>query len=78
MPSSTHARSPTHNGHTRPSRSRVTGPTGMSVARLIDDTARRRSVAGAAYDVLHSYDPLFWAFVVLSAIPVGAVLLARR
>ena len=34
--------------------------------------------AGVGYDLLHSYDPLFWSFVVLSAIPVGAVLLARR
>jgi MFS family permease len=33
---------------------------------------------GAAHDRLGSYDPLFWAFVVLSAVPIGAVLLVRR
>jgi hypothetical protein len=34
--------------------------------------------AGAAHDVLGTYDPIFWAFVALSIIPSGAVLLARR
>jgi MFS family permease len=34
--------------------------------------------AGAAHDYFGSYDPLFWAFIALSAIPSGAVLLIRR
>jgi MFS family permease len=34
--------------------------------------------AGVAYDVLHSYEPIFWAFVVVSALAVVAVLPARR
>jgi MFS family permease len=34
--------------------------------------------AGAAYDLLHSYEPILWAFVVISALAVLAVLPARR
>jgi cyanate permease len=34
--------------------------------------------AGAAHDLLGTYDPIFWLFVVLSIIPSGAVLLVRR
>jgi MFS family permease len=34
--------------------------------------------AGAAYDLLHSYEPILWAFVVISALAVVAVLPARR
>jgi MFS family permease len=33
--------------------------------------------AGVAHDLLGTYAPIFWAFVVLSIVPVGAVLLAR-
>jgi MFS family permease len=33
---------------------------------------------GAAHDRLGSYDPLFWAFVALSVVPSGAILLVRR
>jgi hypothetical protein len=45
---------------------------------VLGATALAPISAGVAYDLLHSYDPLFWSFVVLSAIPVGAVLLAKR
>jgi len=34
--------------------------------------------AGAAYDALHTYTPVLWFFVALSAVSVGAVLPARR
>jgi cyanate permease len=34
--------------------------------------------AGAAHDLLGSYDPIFWAFIGLSIVPSGAVLLVRR
>jgi hypothetical protein len=33
--------------------------------------------AGIGYDVLGSYDPLFWSFVALSAGAAGVVLLVR-
>jgi MFS family permease len=33
---------------------------------------------GAAHDLLGSYEPLFWAFVGLSVVPCGAILLVRR
>jgi len=33
---------------------------------------------GVAYDLLGSYDPLFWSFVLLSAISAGVVLLVRQ
>jgi MFS family permease len=51
---------------------------GALAAFVLGATALAPISAGVAYDLLHSYDPLFWAFVVLSAVPVGAVLLARR
>jgi MFS family permease len=59
-------------------RARFATIAGALAAFVIGATALAPISAGVAYDVLHSYDPLFWAFVVLSAIPVGAVLLARR
>jgi cyanate permease len=34
--------------------------------------------AGAAYDALHSYVPVFWFLALLSAVSVVAVLPARR
>jgi cyanate permease len=34
--------------------------------------------AGAAHDLLGSYDPIFWIFVLVSIIPSGAVLLVKR
>ncbi|MBV8718331.1 MAG: MFS transporter [Chloroflexi bacterium] len=34
--------------------------------------------AGAAYDGLHSYEPIFWGLVVISAVAVVALLPARR
>lgn len=33
---------------------------------------------GAAHDLMGSYNPVFWAFVLLSALPSGAVLLVRE
>jgi MFS family permease len=59
-------------------RTRYATMAGALAAFVIGATALAPISAGAAYDLLHSYDPLFWTFVVLSAIPVGAVLLARR
>jgi MFS family permease len=59
-------------------RARFATMAGALAAFVIGATALAPISAGVAYDLLHSYDPLFWAFVVLSAIPVGAVLLARR
>jgi cyanate permease len=34
--------------------------------------------AGAAYDALHSYEPILWALLGVSAVAVVAVLPARR
>ncbi|MBV9322252.1 MAG: MFS transporter [Chloroflexi bacterium] len=34
--------------------------------------------AGAAYDALHSYDPIFWGLTIVSALAVLALLPARR
>ncbi len=34
--------------------------------------------AGAAYDALHSYEPIFWGLVLISAVAVLALLPARR
>lgn len=59
-------------------RERYATMAGALAAFVIGATALAPISAGAAYDLLHSYDPLFWTFVVLSAIPVGAALLARR
>jgi MFS family permease len=59
-------------------RARYATMAGALAAFVMAATALAPISAGAAYDLLHSYDPLVWAFVVLSAIPVGAVLLARR
>ena len=59
-------------------RARYATMAGALAAFVIGATALAPISAGAAYDLLHSYDPLFWAFVILSAVPVGAVLLARR
>jgi MFS family permease len=59
-------------------RARYASIAGALAAFVMGATALAPISAGVAYDLLHSYDPLFWAFVVLSAIPAGAVLLARR
>jgi MFS family permease len=59
-------------------RARYATMAGALAAFVIGATALAPLSAGVAFDLLHSYDPLFWAFVLLSAIPVGAVLLARR
>ena len=59
-------------------RERYATMAGALAAFVMGATALAPISAGAAYDLLHSYDPLFWTFVALSAVPVGAVLLARR
>jgi len=59
-------------------RARYATMAGALAAFVLGATALAPISAGAAYDLMSSYDPLFWAFVVVSAIPVGAVLLARR
>jgi cyanate permease len=59
-------------------RARYATMAGALAAFVLGATALAPISAGAAFDLMHSYDPLFWLFVLLSAIPVGAVLLARR
>jgi MFS family permease len=59
-------------------RARYASIAGALAAFVLGATALAPISAGVAYDLLHSYDPLFWAFVVLSAVAAGAVLLARR
>jgi MFS family permease len=59
-------------------RARYATMAGALAAFVLGATALAPISAGAAFDLLHSYDPLFWVFVVLSALPVGAVLLARH
>jgi MFS family permease len=59
-------------------RARYATMAGALAAFVMGATALAPISAGAAFDVMHSYVPLFWAFVVLSALPVPAVLLARR
>lgn len=59
-------------------RARYATMAGALAAFVMGATALAPISAGAAFDIMHSYVPLFWAFVVLSALPVPAVLLARR
>jgi MFS family permease len=59
-------------------RERYASIAGALAAFVIVATALAPISAGAAYDLLGTYVPLFWGFVVLSIIPVGAVLLVRR
>ncbi|MCC7367426.1 MAG: MFS transporter [Chloroflexi bacterium] len=59
-------------------RERYATMAGALTAFVMGATALAPISAGVAYDVLHGYDLLLWSFVVLSALPVGAVLLARR
>lgn len=59
-------------------RERYASIAGALAAFVIVATALAPISAGAAYDLLGTYVPLFWGFVVLSAVPVGAVLLVRR
>ena len=63
---------------TRPSISPGVTACRSVVVLIVQSSGPAPISAGAAYDLFHSYDPLFWAFVVLASIPVGAVLLARR
>ncbi len=59
-------------------RTRYASIAGALAAFVIVATALAPISAGAAHDLLGSYDPLFWAFVWLSTIAAGAVLLVRR
>lgn len=59
-------------------RERYASIAGALAAFVLAATALAPISAGVAYDLLHSYEPLFWAFVVLSAVPAGVVLLVRR
>ena len=59
-------------------RARYATMAGALAAFVMGATALAPISAGAAFDVMHSYVPLLWVFVVLSALPVPAVLLARR
>ena len=59
-------------------RARYATMAGALAAFVMGATALAPISAGAAFDLMHSYVPLFWAFVVVSALPVPAVLLARR
>jgi MFS family permease len=59
-------------------RERYATVAGALAAFVMGATALAPISAGAAYDLLHSYTPLLWTFVLLSALPAGGVLLARR
>ena len=59
-------------------RERYASIAGALAAFVIVATALAPISAGAAYDLLGTYIPLFWGFVLLSVVPVGAVLLVRR
>ena len=59
-------------------RARYATMAGALAAFVIGATAFAPISAGPPTTCFRSYDPLLWAFVVLSAIPAGAVLLARR
>lgn len=59
-------------------RARYASIAGALAAFVVGATALAPISAGVAYDLLGSYDPLFWVFVVLSAVSAGAVLLAHR
>ena len=59
-------------------RERYASIAGALAAFVIVATALAPISAGAAYDALGTYVPLLWAFVALSIVPVGAVLLVGR
>ena len=46
-------------------------------AFVILATALAPVSAGLAFDLLHSYEPLLWVFVLVAAVPAGVVLLVR-
>lgn len=50
---------------------------GALAAFVMVATALAPISGGAAYDLFGEYDPLFWSFVVLSAVAAGLVLLVR-
>jgi Major Facilitator Superfamily len=58
-------------------RERFAGISGALAAFVTGATAIAPLGAGVAYDLLGSYDPLFWSFVLLSALAAGVVLLVR-
>jgi MFS family permease len=59
-------------------RARYASIAGALAAFVTVGTALAPISAGVAYDLLGSYDPLLWAFVLVSAVPAGAVLLVRQ
>jgi len=58
-------------------RERFASISGALAAFVTGATAIAPLGAGVAYDLLGSYDPLFWSFVLLSALAAGVVLLVR-
>ncbi|MCC6176247.1 MAG: MFS transporter [Chloroflexi bacterium] len=59
-------------------RERYASIAGALAAVVTGATALAPVGAGAAHDLLGSYDPLFWGFVAISCIPAAGVLLVRR
>jgi MFS family permease len=58
-------------------RERFASISGALAAFVTAATAIAPLGAGVAYDAMGSYDPLFWAFVLLSIVSVGVILLVR-
>src|SRR5205823_4598008 len=58
-------------------RERFASISGALAAFVTAGTAIAPLGAGVAYDVMGSYDPLIWSFVLLSALSAGVVLLVR-
>jgi MFS family permease len=58
-------------------RERFASISGAMSAFVTASTAVAPLGAGVAYDVMGSYDPLFWSFVLVSALASAAVLLVR-
>lgn len=58
-------------------RERFGSISGALAAFVTASTAIAPLGAGVAYDVMGSYDPLFWAFVLLSILSAGVILLVR-
>ena len=58
-------------------RERFASISGALAAFVTAATAVAPLGAGLVYDLMRSYDPLFWSFVLLSAVAAGVVLLVR-
>jgi MFS family permease len=58
-------------------RDRFGSISGALAAFVTASTAIAPLGAGVAYDLMGSYDPLFWAFVLLSIVSAGVILLVR-